>query len=79
MFKTDVASVYPEMDQKLSSKSDEFYKQWEIDLWISQFDTVFPEKGLFPGVSYEDVIKKTGPLNANPDDICSGQQNLATS
>lgn len=69
MFKTDVASVYPEMDQKLSSKSDEFYKQWEMDLWISQFEAVFPEKGLFPGVSYEDVIKKIGPLIANPDDI----------
>ena len=69
MFKADVASVYPELDQKLSSKSDEFYKQWEIDLWISQFDAVFPEKGLFPGVSFEDVIQKTGPLIANPNDI----------
>jgi len=69
MFKIDVASVYPEMDQKLSSKSDEFYKKWEVDLWKSQFDMAFPVKGLYPGVGYEAVIKKKGPLIANPDDI----------
>jgi ankyrin repeat protein len=69
MFKADVASVYHDIDSDLSSKSDEFYKTWEVDLWKSQFDMAFPVKGLYPGVSYEATIKKTGPLIANPDDI----------
>lgn len=69
MFKHDVASVYHEIDSVLSSKSDEFYKKWEVDLWKSQFDMAFPIKGLYPGVSYESVIKKTGPLIATQDDI----------
>lgn len=53
-----------------SQKVYDNIEEWEIDLWRSSFDRVFPEAGLFPGVKYKPYTKALGPLFfSEPSDV----------
>lgn len=59
IFGYDIPSVTSsEPSQKVSDNIEE----WEIDLWRSSFDRVFPEVGLFPGVECKPSTEARGPL-----------------
>lgn len=59
IFGYDIPSV---TNSKPSQKVYDNIEKWEIDLWRSSFDRVFPEDGLFPGVEYKPYTKALGPL-----------------
>ena len=59
IFGYDIPSVTSlEPSQKVSDNIEE----WEIDLWRSSFDRVFPESGLFPGAERNPSTEARGPL-----------------
>lgn len=58
-FGYDIAS---HSHSKPSQKATDTIEEWELDLWKSNFDRVFPKKGLFPGVDYRSDNKVVGPL-----------------
>lgn len=59
IFGYDIPSVTSsEPSQKVSDNIEE----WEIDLWRSSFDLVFPEAGLFPGAECKPSTEARGPL-----------------
>ena len=59
MFGYDIPSVTnSEPSQKVSNNIEE----WEIDLWRSSFDRVFPKAGLFPGAKCKPSKEGQGPL-----------------
>lgn len=58
-FYYDIPSVNTSSPSKKTSDSVE---DWEVDLWKSNFYTIFPENGWFPSVSYYDLEIKKGPL-----------------
>lgn len=45
-----------------SQKVSDNIEDWEIELWISSFDYVFPKAGLFPGVEFQPMTMTPGPL-----------------
>lgn len=47
---------------KPSQKATDTIEEWELELWKSGFDRIFPEKGMFPGVDYRSDNKAVGPL-----------------
>lgn len=47
---------------KPSQKVSENIEDWEIDLWRSCFDVVFPQVGLFPGAECKQSTVARGPL-----------------
>lgn len=48
-----------------SQKVTDTIEDWELELWASSFDSVFPKNGLFPGVDYGSENKTVGPLIVN--------------
>lgn len=59
IFGYDIPSVTSsEPSQKVSDNIEE----WEIELWRSSFDQVFPKAGLFPGVECKPLTIARGPL-----------------
>lgn len=58
-FGYDIAS---NSQAKPSQKATDTIEEWELELWKSGFDRVFPKKGLFPGVDYSSDNKALGPL-----------------
>lgn len=58
-FGYDIAS---NSQAKPSQKATDTIEEWELELWKSGFDRIFPEKGLFPGVDYRSDNKAVGPL-----------------
>jgi hypothetical protein len=45
-----------------SQKVSDNIEEWEIDLWRSSFNLVFPQAGLFPGVECKPPKEERGPL-----------------
>jgi hypothetical protein len=45
-----------------SQKVSDNIEDWEIELWISSFDFVFPKAGLFPRVEFHPTTITPGPL-----------------
>ncbi len=59
IFGYDIPSITrSEPSQKVSDNIEE----WEIDLWRSSFDRVFPKSGLFPEVENNPLTVARGPL-----------------
>ncbi len=59
IFGYDIPSITSsEPSQKVSDNIEE----WEIDLWRSSFDWVFPKAGLFPGAECKPSTEARGPL-----------------
>ena len=59
IFGYDIPSITSsEPSQKVSDNIEE----WEIDLWRSSFDRMFPKAGLFPGVECKPSTIARGPL-----------------
>ncbi|MBL4583177.1 MAG: hypothetical protein JKX83_01040 [Pseudomonadales bacterium] len=58
-FGYDIPSVNTPSPSKKYSDSIE---DWEVELWQSQIGSVFPDSGLFQGVSYKDRKAEKGPL-----------------
>lgn len=58
-FGYDIAS---NSQAKPSQKASDTIEEWELELWKSGFDHVFPKHGFFPGVDYGSDKKELGPL-----------------
>lgn len=63
-FGYDIPSVN---NDESSNKFEDSVEEWEINLWKSSLATVFPEQGLFEGVSLAQEQKRVGPLVVSPD------------
>lgn len=59
LFGYDIPSI---TSSEPSQKVYDNIEEWEIDLWRSSFDLIFPEIGLFPGIKYKPLTKVRGPL-----------------
>jgi ankyrin repeat protein len=57
-FKYDIPSVTTSV---ASNRFSDNVEDWEITLWRNNFQRVFPQQGLFPGVHY-DIPTESGPL-----------------
>lgn len=59
IFGYDIPSITnTEPSQKVSDNIED----WEIDLWRSSFDRIFPQSGLFPETKCKPSTKERGPL-----------------
>jgi len=59
IFGYDIPSITnTEPSQKVSDNIED----WEIDLWRSSFDLIFPQSGLFPGAECKPSTEERGPL-----------------
>jgi ankyrin repeat protein len=58
-FNYDIPSVNA---QKPSKNFSDSVEDWEIQLWKSNFDSMFPKEGLFPGTKFEDKDIRKGLL-----------------
>jgi len=59
LFGYDIAST---IENPKSSKHSDLIEDWELNMWQSNFDTVFPKQGLFPDAVYESNDCRLGPL-----------------
>jgi ankyrin repeat protein len=57
-FKYDIPSVTTSV---ASSRFSDNVEDWEITMWRNNFQRIFPQQGLFPGVHY-DIPTEIGPL-----------------
>ena len=58
-FGYDIPSI---SDKRPSQKISDSIEDWEIDLWKSSFNIIFPKSGLFSGVDYSSLQHNAGPL-----------------
>jgi hypothetical protein len=69
-FKYDIPSV---INDKPSIKFTDSIENWELELWKSNFSTIFPPEGFFPGIEIRRPNSRKGPLlipvenDVNPD------------
>ncbi|MCO1336788.1 ankyrin repeat domain-containing protein [Microbulbifer sp. OS29] len=66
IFGYDIPSI---TSSEPSQKVLDNIEEWEIDLWRSSFDLVFPKAGLFPGVECKPSMTARGPLVLGPSEV----------